>query len=1234
MRQDCKMPYHWSELEDAKDREKALDCSKSIHCESPAGSGKTTLLTERFLKLLSKTDHPRQILALTFTNKAAGEMRQRIWDTLRDAEKDTGDLNDRRITVRNALERHNDKRSLLFSHDGLRIMTFHSLCHSIVRSAPLEAGVPSGISVIEGVEYEELLFKITDESFQKIAGMEDGDPRKSALERWLLRTNNNWPAVRSDLVNLMKKRDYLKDLIAIVSAYKDICSFQDAANKTLGSLIDMIMGKTWSAMLSTGLGKNWHAFLQTLGETAEGDFSSLMNDAKWAALPEWQRLADLLTTKKGEQRKRIPKEFYAKGGHGKNSLAEMIGILPDELCQMLNDLRALPVDGFNEDQIRSIYDLIICAGEVISKWQEVCRQRCIIDFVGLELACMRVFSNAAIPDIQYILDSRIDHILVDEFQDTSRNQWEILQKICAGWTIGDGRTLFIVGDPKQSIYAFRKADVSLFIEAKKGLPVPGQERLPLESVTLKNNFRSSPGLVDWTNRIFGETVMAHPRTDMDEVCFSPSTAYIKGGHDLSLNVFICTEKIEDPQLAEARWLSVFVKEMDQRIDKNMRIGILLFARTRITLFLEALNEAGISIKVTDGLLLSECIEVMYIHQMATALVRPHDDLAWASLIRSPWRWCSAEQLCEVWRQKDTAWMNKIASYVESRQGEWLKRWWESIRKARIRVGHEPLFKLVKDAWLEMDGAYMLSRRLGPNRVANILRYLELLEESEQYIPEETLAKLEQGLKWAYMPNPPDSSRSRIELMTVHKAKGLEFDYVFCPHTDWDPLAGGRTEQPPYLMETGHDGNAILAVRKDKRQEDDEPIYTLLRKREQGRRIAESKRLFYVAVTRAKKGLYLSGVAKTKDNKIFAKCKDSPLSYIIQHEGIGEWEIDEHDIGDYQRAGSEGMKIFINPHVPFNIYDHVPSHIPPYISANIPSNVPLHIPADECSTLSSFLSIPDLPEPFPFSPQKIPYKVISPSDKEFENETPINLQFSKGEENYLLYHSGQDLTPGFSSEMLMNLRFKNENENIQRGSSDETRKDLENVYPDHKNPFLEYDYRKTQMARGTVIHQILARISMGHPAPSERAVTSALYREGLDLKKAENLAGPILKEVGLCMKEPECAWVLSQDHAEAYTEWAIEDSCGKDCIRSGIIDRLIFDSSTWWIVDYKTVNKGAESLDMFLGQQAELYKKQMESYREMVSKWKGAAQDKIVMVLYFTALQKSYRYPQSIPHEKN
>ena len=216
----------------------------------------------------------------------------------------------------------------------------------------------------------------------------------------------------------------------------------------------------------------------------------------------------------------------------------------------------------------------------------------------------------------------------------------------------DGRTLFIVGDPKQSIYGFRKAEVSLFMKARNGLPLPGQGLLPLKPVYITTNFRSRKELIDFTNDLFSKTIMAHPNLEADEVPFLEAQAapemLAKDPGQIKLALFSKEEDSNQSRLKEAAWLAGAVNQADQD-PRSGSIGILLFARTHLPLYLKALYEQGLQVQVQEGLNLEDRPEVQDLFSLTRSLVRPHDDLAWASLVRSAWCWVGLDDLLQISR---------------------------------------------------------------------------------------------------------------------------------------------------------------------------------------------------------------------------------------------------------------------------------------------------------------------------------------------------------------------------------------------------------------------------------------------------------------------------------------------------------------------------------------------------------------------------------------------------------
>ncbi|MDO9463651.1 MAG: PD-(D/E)XK nuclease family protein, partial [Deltaproteobacteria bacterium] len=306
---------------------------------------------------------------------------------------------------------------------------------------------------------------------------------------------------------------------------------------------------------------------------------------------------------------------------------------------------------------------------------------------------------------------------------------------------------------------------------------------------------------------------------------------------------------------------------------------------------------------------------------------------------------------------------------------------------------------------------------------------------------------------------------------------------------------------------------------------EDKTYNLLKDIFKKRQLGESKRLFYVAATRTKKELYLSGLVTERDGESSAT-KNSFLSYLLAHTGL--------------KARVE------------------------YLPNPVLSATEMAAPAISIKSV--------LPEPIPFTPERLPYQVISPSS--LKGEMPLR-------------ESGSNTHPPQIS-----------------------------------------DYH---LARGTVIHRLFEHLSKGKTLPIERAVAAAMLAEGVDKHTSQRSAKGILAEVEACLKEEFCAYILRPDHPFAASEWMIEDQPGVDApgretgtVRSGIIDRVVFDGDYWWLVDYKTTPLPSDAgPEKFLKEQEMLYRGQLLSYREMLAQQKQIDPVKIRLILYFTGIQKAH-----------
>ncbi len=1112
---------------DAAQRTAALNTSRSHHVESPAGSGKTLLLTKRFLKLLGEVRDPAEILAITFTEKAAGEMRLRITGFLSGRTSANDPDGEMTLLAERALRVHKDKAHLLTSSDTLNIMTFHGFCNYIARRAPLEAGVAPDFEIIEENAQAILIEETVQAALKGFFAYAETDDRRKAFENRLLHYNNNWNSISEEFRGIIKNRGRFRGLIEIIrqAGGRGVSELPAILNKRLRVYVESRIVALMDCFKKTEVGQHWSDLTSHLTEqkTAMGAvLPASLPGCSCENLSSWQAIANELTTKSGTALKRFgPANGFYKN-FSKTEWGEMITFMGDPCAAALTEIKTLPSPHDIESDMNVLSDFIVTAADLIDRYEIACKERHVVDFAGLEQAALRALDDSNPSEIQLYLDHRIQHLLVDEFQDTNRSQWNLVTRLCGGWLSESGRTVFIVGDPKQSIYSFRNAEVSLFMDSKAGIPTSEGGTIPLDAHRLRTNFRSAKKLIEWTNGLFGEVVMKDPDPDADEVPFSQSEPYSgdEGEGTISLSLFTDSDN-EKAKDSEAAWLAGKVKDIMQNTGGDRSIAILLFTRNRITRYLQAFKNEGIPIQVHEGLGLARRPEVMHLIKIAELMANPHDDLAWGSILRSPWSWFDMNLLYETAQQEPKSWMEKIS--LTARSHPHMELLTKAIKNASRRVGRDPLGTTVRTFWEDLDGPRKTASRYGMSGVANCMQFFRILENARLGTPLKTLQYVKASIDSFYEPADPAASRSPVEMMTVHKAKGLEFDIVFLPFMDWKPLSGGSRISPAYLMERvpGTEGEYLVAMGKDRRRKESPPVFDLLKKFQKNREWGEAKRLFYVGVTRAKEALYMSGIAKLKDDTTLSTGKKNVIEWVMEYEGISGADIDS---------------VFAGRHIPTEINPTSPS-LPPDKTA------------DERI----------LPEPCLLHPEKPAY-IMAKSPSSMVNDA---------------------------------LRAE------EKLSDDESA------------------FKRT---RGTVTHEILATGIRGRPLPTAKAVARTLYAEGIGPGRADETAPEILEEAVKTLADPLIARLTAMTAVQ--NEWEIEDATEEGRVRSGAIDLAALDVDTWWICDFKTSRpEDSEPLEAFIAQERELYRPQLEAYREMLANLKNVPESLIRAGIYLTALQR-------------
>jgi len=949
-------------------RLRALDPQGSFILEAPAGSGKTDLLTARFLALLAEVASPRQILALTYTRKAANQMQSRILEVLRRARAGAAPGNDWDAFMldagRKALANERIAPETLRNPDAYRVGTFHSFCASVVRGWPLEACVPPGAGVLEDLEQASALETSVFELFSDIVSGK-APALRGAFERRLAAANNRPEALSGQIETLLKGRDRL-DLFekSMVGAAVDLSTHVE---NILEAYAAGILAPAASFFLSHTA--EWKELKRTLEAGRAPNAANLPGDVpdpSLSAVPAWKEAAGVFLTKAGTPYRSLGVAGGFYKGFSATPSGEFVKNIPADVAAALATVRRWPDPGGDPADLVALADVLALV-QAARKRLEARIPGTGLDYLELESAALRSLEWAQAPSESLVFfNEHLRHVLVDEAQDMNDVQVTILSRLCEGWEPGDGRTLFVVGDPKQSIYRFRRADVALFRELKeRGLSRPGEPDYLLQPLELTANFRSDPGLVAFCNTLF-ERVMADPNPDYDEVAFQTSEAALPPSPDpVSIELALFHKNgAEDrpaddspsPRELEAAYVAGRIAGLHAN-EPDASIALLFPARTALSAYLAALSALKVPLRLVEGEDLAARPEVRHLGNLLTALARPWDDVAWAGTLRAPWSHLPAAELLRLAGGRGT-WRERILA--ESATDSAVAPLADSLSEALDAFGREPYEATLGALWENLGGPAATASYYGARGVANARAFLALLPACAGLPGEEALQKLDRILQKAYTPPDPRGAFSPVSVMTVHKAKGLEFDHVFAVNLDRNPGGGARGESPGLRMARmpGRDRPILMAAAPDARTGEKSLAFQVLEELDKKRELAEGRRLLYVAATRARKSLTLTGTASLTKKGLKAKHEASALGRL------------------WSACLEEGDVAVAEPFRRLGLNCAGPNPAPP--SPAVPVEPP-----------------PALGTPPAFDAEPLPYRVASPS--EVEEETAQAAPFGAEEE---------------------------------------------------------------------------------------------------------------------------------------------------------------------------------------------------------------------------------------------
>lgn len=859
----------------------ASNPSHSVWVAANAGTGKTKVLTDRVLRLLLSGTEPTKILCLTFTNAAAAEMKHRIlnelshWVVLPESEL----LEKLQVLTQQAVTPELLSRArtlcieILDTSEGLKIQTIHSFCQSLLRKFPLESGVSPYFTVIDEQTEQELIEEAKQQLVSGVYRQENAELQE-AIEAVIWQFQED--GFRAFLSKIVHDRDKCLALFDSGMSEDEIIS---ALYVTIGvpeTTKEAVEASFCSDEKTNSQGLKHAATI--LQEGSDGYYDRGVGLANWLSASVEKRLQSLedyislFLTQKLEPRKKLMTKALSDKDP---SVLEVLVTEQERVMEMVEIRKGLHM-------AKQSQAFLCIARSLLFFYAELKKRHAYLDYddlISLSLALLHEKDIA--PWVLYKLDGGIDHLLVDEAQDTSPQQWRIIDALCQEFFAGEGsdtsdKTLFVVGDEKQSIFSFQGADPQTFVHRHDYFSNHAKAaRKGWHSLSLDTSFRSTSPILELVDAVFQEPEMKkhitfspeniahqvhrleyHGKVELWPVVKNTDaperTAWsIPKERKLASNPKqLLAEKIADQiktWLVDAPRKILFSKE------RYLEPGdILVLVRKRddfVGALIRALKQRNIPVAGMDRMLLTEHLAIQDVMALGYFLLLPEDDLTLATVLKSPFVGLSEEALFELAydRGQESLW---------KRLRECHKDIYDELTHLLAKVDKVPPSALFHDILEVQDGRKKLVSRLG-TEVNDLLDEFLSLTYSYEQLHTPTL----QGfLHWLETSNTVikrdfDQQSNEIRIMTVHASKGLQAPIVFLPDTTQLPVPRHSIlwsdTEPSFPLWPGKStySNAL---------------FTSLKERMKKHEYAEYLRLLYVALTRAGDELYVCGWQGSRD----------------------------------------------------------------------------------------------------------------------------------------------------------------------------------------------------------------------------------------------------------------------------------------------------------------------------------------------------------------------------------
>jgi ATP-dependent exoDNAse (exonuclease V) beta subunit len=1160
------------------------------------------VLTQRLLRLLAEVDEPEEILAITFTRKAAAEMRARVLKALHGEIDVTTAQGQRLQALAAAALARGEARGWNLAQDPgrLRIQTIDSFNFRLASQLPVTAKAGGALAITDRP------WELYHRAARAALVAAEGDPDLSGDVEFLFeRLDNNWRNVEQLLADMLQERGHWLRYV-LGHEPQALCS---RVNQSLANIVREHLAAA-SDRLSSALRAQAGALPQAGPLETEPEH-----------LGAWQGLASLTLTQKGEWRK--PKgitralgpayEAAAAKAALRDCLEQMSGI--PGAREALLELAALPAAELFEGDAAAIVALsrVLRAAAIQLQAEFATDGR--VDHTYIAGAARAALADAGLPtDLALRTGLSLRHILVDEFQDTSLAQFDLVEALTVGWEQGDGRTLFVVGDPMQSIYQFREAEVGLFLRARDA----GIGTVRLEALQLSRNFRSVPALIEWTNTAFGRLFPSADDLRASAVAFTPSLAGLSrtpkptddvagqpaefrspaahagaepgvelrvpsdaqpaelahppgaewtAGSDLAtgaerhagLDVAGGAERPlearlgnpeepvqvrlfpgDDPAAETAAIAERIARLRDS--DPAASIAILVAARTHATPIMMALESGGVDSIGVDIVPLQDLSIIRDLVALLQALHHLGDRTAWLAVLRAPWCGLSLKTLTTLSHRGDKLVVWEAISdpqrlkHVPADELKRLLRVREVLEAGLETRDSMPLADWLETVWLRLGAADAYPK----HDLRHARAFLGAL--SDRAAAGEWSGPNDVGSLLAELfAQPQPATSNPVQVMTIHRAKGLEFDHVFVPSLDRE-LNRGREPLLRWLDLPRREGESDLIMAPVPAIGDDAggSVGVYLKRLIARRTANEQIRLLYVAATRAKKTLYLSAAPKAKADGTVVPRSGTLLASLWPALGP-DFEASLAQAASVRSAGAAAWESKASEGL-----------------ANAAAPVRATEPGSSAQAAT------------PTTLRRLP-----------ANWSPPELE-PPAAELARLPLGRQSLEPP------------------------------------------EFSWvGETSRHVGTVVHAALESFASASALPVATSIRRdrdvyrhQLLRHGVPEKDLSRATDLVIEALTRTVEDERGRWIFGREHQEARSELALTGIAAGRLTRV-VIDRSFVDrAGTRWVIDFKTSRHEGGGLETFLSQEMERYRPQLETY---VALAQGLGPQPVRAGLYFPLL---------------